>query len=118
MNATEFRDARRVILDAMLLELSPSSVMVLTESEEWLDRLAALDAEYAASQKQSDPFFALLTGLDTDYARLKESQGNEAAQLSVIDVTLARLLKYAERLRNAHMESLLRSCDAGRESAL
>lgn len=62
MNKQELRERRRAILDAMLLELSPSNVMIETEADEWLDALDSLDREYAASREM--PVYPLVRDME------------------------------------------------------
>jgi hypothetical protein len=102
MTPQQLRERRAAILDAMLLELSPSNTMILTESEEWLDKLDALDVEYTAdAQSAQDAYYAFLVTLDWDYKALKAGQGNTPRLLTAIDHTMSTLSAYAEYLKGA-----------------
>ena len=99
MTPQDLRERRTLILDAMLLELSPSNVMTVTEGEEWLDKLDALDKEYAAAQKTQSPFYALLVALDNDYSLLKSAQGNPARLRAALEGIVSDCRAYEETLK-------------------
>ncbi len=88
MTPQDLREKRLNILEAMLV----------TESEEWLDRLESLDKEYTAAQSPQDAFYALIRTHDAEYHALMQSQGHIPSQRAIIDTMIASLVKYAETL--------------------
>jgi hypothetical protein len=67
--------------------------------EEFEKELDALDAEYAASQKAANPFYAFLVQLDADYKAIKSGQGSTPRLLTAINHAMATLSAYAEYLK-------------------